>query len=171
LALEHLDPWKGIILPYINFAIFLGLAIFLFRKPFANMALKRHEQFNKSSGEAAQAHEKALAQAEELRQRLSLLDKDIDNLKTRSRELAEIEAKELVSDAARLAQHLREEARRIADAEMEHARFSFRRDMVEFVRKSVEDKIRRDLSPDAQLAMIRRRTEELGNMPEHTHGS
>ena len=91
----------------------------------------------------------------------ALLDREIAELKSVSRDAAKSEAAKIVADAERLAEHLRHEARRIADAEIDRARAALRAEIVESLRTSVTGKIQRELDPAAQLALVHRRVAEL----------
>ncbi|MBM4251023.1 MAG: hypothetical protein FJ146_03555 [Deltaproteobacteria bacterium] len=158
---EHVDVLMGIILPYANFAIFLGLAIFFFRKPAKAAAKKRRDQFEKLMAEAAAARDEAVARLNELKQREASIEAELEAIKKASLSSAEQEAAKILDDAEKLAKHLRTEASRIAAAEVAKARAELRREIVETAADSVRDKLKRDLSTEAQVKIVSKKIDEL----------
>ncbi|MCX6104753.1 MAG: hypothetical protein NTY08_02860 [Proteobacteria bacterium] len=158
---DHFDVLMGVILPYANFAIFLGLAIYFFRKPAAAAAKKRREQYSKLVAEATAARDAAVSKLNELKNREESLADELASIKADSRESAEQEASKIVADAERLATHLRAEAGRIAAAEVAKARAELRKEIVDTVTASVKEKLVRELSVDTQLVLARKKIDEL----------
>jgi F0F1-type ATP synthase membrane subunit b/b' len=161
---EHIDWLMGVILPYANFIIFIALAVFFFRKPAAAAAASKREDYAKLLREATAAREQAVARLDELKARQAKLDQEIAEIKTMSRQAAEQEAAKIVSDAERLAAHLREEARRIADAEVQKARNDLRQEIVAAVREGVTKKIASEVKTDAHLSLVRKQIGELNTI-------
>jgi F0F1-type ATP synthase membrane subunit b/b' len=162
--MEHVEPLMGIILPYANFFIFLGLAVYFFKKPARAAAAAKKQQFDKLMAEATQARDAAVAKLEELKRRQAGLDREIEALKQTSEITAKQESEKILADAERLANHLRAEARRIADAEVEKARAALRREIVEAVRDSVTHKIKAELKEEAHLSLVRERITDLNRL-------
>jgi len=158
---QQVDTLFGIILPYANFAIFLALAIYFFRKPAAAAAEKTRDDFKKQSDEAAKARAEAQARLDELTRRRQALDKEIAELKSSSKQAADMEAAKIVSDAEKLATHLAAEARRVAEAEVGRARAALRQEIVDSVRAAVASKIKTDVKPDTHLTLVRKQIGEL----------
>ena len=86
---DHFDVLMGVILPYANFAIFLGLAIYFFRKPAAAAAKKRREQYSKLVAEATAARDAAVSKLNELKNREESLSDELASIKADSRVSAE----------------------------------------------------------------------------------
>jgi F-type H+-transporting ATPase subunit b len=160
-AESHVDPWMGIIFPYINFSIFLALLIYFARKPAAEAARKRREDFERLMAEATKAKEVAEERLRELTARQAQLDAEVKEIQTTSRVAAEAEAAKIVADAERLAVHFKAEARRIAEAEVLRARQELRQEIVAAVKDSVTQKIKSELTPEAQLTLVKRQVGEL----------
>jgi F-type H+-transporting ATPase subunit b len=158
---EHVDVLMGIVLPYANFAIFLGLAIFFFRKPAVAAARNRREQFEKLMAEATAARDLAVGKLNELKRREAELEAELEAMRSASLASAELEAGKIVSDAEKLAKHLRTEASRIAAAEVAKARHELRREIVETATATVREKLKRDLSSDAQAGIVSKKIDEL----------
>jgi F0F1-type ATP synthase membrane subunit b/b' len=150
-----------VILPYANFFLFLAAAIYFFRKPAKNAALKRRQDFEKILAEASAARAAAEARLQELQARMSRLDAEIADIKSMSKQAGELEAKRIVQDAERLSTHLKEEAKRVAAAEVENARKALRNEIVAAVSTTVSGKIRSDLTPERQISLVKRQVGEL----------
>lgn len=166
--MEHVDMLKGVILPYANFFIFLGLAIYFFKKPARDAAVRKKADYDRLLAESRAARDAALAKLDELKRRHANLERELGELRSISQQTAEAEAAKIVADAERLAEHLKIEARRIADAEVDKARAQLRREIVDSVRASVTTRIRTELKTDAQLMLVRQRIGELKNL--HAEG-
>ncbi len=155
------DMLMEVILPYANFFLFLAAAIYFFRKPAKNAALKRRQDFEKILAEASAARAAAEARLQELQARMSRLDAEIADIKSMSKQAGELEAKRIVQDAERLSTHLKEEAKRVAAAEVENARKALRNEIVAAVSTTVSGKIRSDLTPERQISLVKRQVGEL----------
>lgn len=159
---EHsLDVFRGIVLPYFNFFVFLGAAIYFFRKMVVKAAAKQRTDFEAQMNEARQARDAAIARLDELKQRQTGLDKEIAEIMAMSKGAADVDARKILSDAERLATHLRDEAKRVAAAEVDKARATMRREIVEAVRQAVTTKLKSELTADAQLRLVKKQIGEL----------
>lgn len=159
--MEHVDPWMGIIFPYANFAIFIAAAIYFFKKPLKTAANKKREDFEKLAAEAQAARAAAEAKLAELQLRQSALVKEISDMLAVSKQTSEAEAVKIVADAEHIAANLREEAKRVAAAEVEKARHLLRSEVVHAVHNSVVARIRNDVTSDQQRSLVHRRIDEL----------
>ena len=151
---HHIDPWLGIFFPYLNFAIFFILAIYFFRKPASNAPKKKLEDFERVKREALKVKEDATRKLDELHQRRANLQKEIDEMQAMSKQAADLEAQKIIGDAQRVAKHLKEEAKRIAEAEVLKARGQLRKEIIELVKSNVEEKIKSDLDDVKHLKII-----------------
>ncbi len=158
---EHVDMLMGVILPYVNFFMFLAMAIYFFRKPAREAATKKRDAYERILNESKAARDDALARLEELKKRQTGLDSEIAEIKSASKASADLDAAKIVSDAESLAKHLREEARRVADAEVSKARATLREEIVAAVRQSVTEKLKSELSGETQLSLVKSRIGEL----------
>ncbi len=159
--MEHLDPLMGVILPYANFFIFLGLAIYFFRKPARAGAAKKRTEFLRIMNDAKKSYDDANEKLSLLKIRQTNLESEIADLKKTSELSAKIEADRILSDSMRLANHLREEAKRIAAAELQKAKASLRQEIVNAVSSNVQQKITKEVNKDKHLEIVRRNISEL----------
>ena len=164
---EHVDTLMGIILPYANFFIFLSLAIFFFRKPAALAAKNHREQYQKLLSEATHARDVAIAKLAQIKEREHALADELANLKAVSKQSAEFEAQKMIQDAERLSQHLKDEASRIAQAEVAKARAALRQEIVETVSEGVKLRLQSDLNSEAQVALARKKISDLNHIGQN----
>jgi len=159
--MEHIDPLMGVILPYANFFIFLALAIYFFRKPAREGAAKKRAEFLRIMNDAKKSYDDANEKLLQLKNRQENLESEIADLKKTSDVSAKAEADRIISDAERLAAHLREEAKRIAAAELSKAKASLRQEIVSAVSSNVQQKITKEVTKDKHLEIVRRNISEL----------
>lgn len=160
-AESHVDPLMGIILPYVNFAIFFVLLIYFAKKPVLAAAKKRQDDFQQLMAQATKAKQAAESKLAELNAKYAQLDKEIEEIRTTFQTVAEAEAAKVVADAEALAANMKLEARRIADAELARARQGLREEIVAAVKANVTNKIQTEMTVDAQLALVQRQIKEL----------
>ncbi len=166
--LEGIDTLKGLILPYTNFFIFLALAFYFFKKPAVAAAKKRKEDYERLVKETRAALDQATAKYEELKVRHAKLEAEAKSILDISKDSAEKEAARIVADAEKLASHLKAEAKRIAEAEVEKAKASLRDEIVAQVKTGVAEKIKSGLNQDAQTSLVRTNIGRLQQIPaEH----
>lgn len=163
--MEHVDPLMGIILPYANFFIFLGLAIYFFRKPAAAAAAKKRDEYVRLVNEAKKANDAAQARLAELTRRQAQLDSEVRDIQSLAKMTADTESQKILDDANRVAVHLKAEAKRIAAAEVEKAKAELRDEIMRSVRASVVEKVRAELTADGQKSLVQRRIADLKSIP------
>lgn len=162
--MEGVEILSGVIFPYINLIIYIAVAIFLFRKPLANMAKKRRDDFLKVKAEAEAAKLEAEQKLKEVNARLSNLDNEIANMKQRSFDQAKLESDRIIEDATRLADHLKKEAKSIVEAEMLAAKAELQNEVLKLVKANVTEKIQKEFDSDRQLQLVQRKTNLIQEM-------
>lgn len=159
--MEHLDMLMGVILPYANFFIFLGIAIYFFRKPARAGATKKRTDFLRVMSDAKKSFDEASDALAQLKTRQANLNSEIDELKKMSEAAAKNEADRIAGEAERLASHLKVEAKRVAAAEVQKAKASIRQEIVDAVCGNVKEKISKEVSSDKHLEIVRKNISEL----------
>jgi len=168
--MQHVDLIKGIIIPYANFFVFLLLAYFLMKKPFAAMVLGRRKSFEELLHKANQEKEEAMARAQKLEAKLNSLYDEVEKIKENAKLIGSKEADKIVLEAEELAKHLIEEAHRVAAAEVTRAKNELRAEIVQEVMKDVRKKIQQDLGEKTKLEIVHRQVEVLKNLTAHHIG-
>jgi len=152
---EGVDILNGVIFPYVNLAIFLVLATMLFKGPIKNGLASKRVAYEDLVKRAMAAKEEAEARNRELKERLVSLDREVDEIKAKARIQAELEAKQLVDSAEHLAEHLKREARRIAEAEIASAKVELQRDIIEQVKRQTVEQLKLSLDDARQHQLVR----------------
>ncbi|MCX6126525.1 MAG: hypothetical protein NTV34_17460 [Proteobacteria bacterium] len=150
--MEHeIDLLHGIIIPYVNFIIFISVLVYFFRKPLTAMAELRRDKFLQSSKDAAAA----LQQAQQglLQKKFNLIDQELTDFKKQSQALAEEEAQRILHEGEKLATQIAAETKRVAVEEVARAKHAFREELVSAARVVAEQKIAEKLT-DAEKARI-----------------
>jgi F0F1-type ATP synthase membrane subunit b/b' len=161
---EHqasIDWLREVILPWANFAIFFGAAIFFFRKMVVGAAAKKRAEFETLMAEAKAAKAQAQEKLAEIERREANLSQELAKMAALSKSSSEAETAKIISDAGRLAEHLRTEAKRIADAEVDKARAAMRQEIVAAVRDAVAKRMTTELDAGAQQEIVRKRIADL----------
>ncbi len=152
--MEGVDILNGVIFPYINLAIFLILAIMMFKRPIKNGLASKRVAYEELVKRAMAAKEEAEARNQELKERLVSLDKEIEEIKLKARIQAEMEAKQLIDSAEHLAEHLKREARRIAETEVASAKAELQRDIIEQVKRQTVEQLKLSLDDARQHQVV-----------------
>lgn len=166
--MEHIDPIKSVLLPYINFAIFLGLLIYFARKPLAKLAQDKRLKFDAALAEAKAAHVAAEEKSKGLSQKLASLDRDVQRIREQTKHDAEKESERLIASAHELAKNLESEAVRVAQGELVKSREGLRQEIVDAVKKTIIERVTHDLTPDKQRDLIHKQMELLQSLASNT---
>lgn len=153
--MENFDFLNSFLFPYINWIIFLVLAYIMLRKPFLNALAAKRKNYAELLERANVAREEAERRNQELKTRLARLDQEVADIRNKARQQAEEEARALVTSAEQLAEHLKREAKRIADAEVAAARVALQAEILEQVKVQTAEHIQRNLDEQAHHRVIK----------------
>lgn len=162
--MEGVELLTGVVFPYINFAIFLVLATFMFRRPIKNALSAKRDSYQTLVKKASLAKEEAEARQRDLQLRLANIDQEIGELRQQAKIQAGIDAKTLISNAEKLAEHLQREAHRIAAAEVAAAKVELQHEIMKLVKQQVIDKVQKKLDASRQQLVIHQNLVSLGNI-------
>lgn len=152
--MEGFNWITGVVFPYLNLILFLFLLVRVLKGPLISAISNRHLQYTQAMQEANQAKEEAERRSRELEAKLAGLDAEIAEIRNKSIKQAEEEAAKIVAHAEQLANHLREEARKIAASEVEQARRALREEILQQVKSNITNKVRSDLGAAQQVDLI-----------------
>jgi F-type H+-transporting ATPase subunit b len=161
--MEHhsLDLVGGIVIPYVNFFIFVGVFIFFFRKPLSKMASDTREKFLSSSRDAQKALDEAKKQFDALNAKFNSLEMELLEFKKQSEKNARDEAANLQSEGEKLAAHIKGETQRIACDELLRAKAELRQEIVAAALKQAESSIASGLSDQDKSQILGKRIADL----------
>lgn len=162
--MEHINWTLGVIIPYINFFTFLIVAFFLFRKPLSQAAKKARDVFDKSSIEALQEKEMIQKKLQEMRGRSDRLEAELVEMRSVAEATLVTEEKALLEEGVRLAQHVREETKRVIEAEIEKVKLEMSRQIIDLVKNEVAERIKKDVGIEKQHQIVRESIVQLGTV-------
>ena len=162
--MEDFDWIKGFVLPYINFSIFLFLAIKFFKKPIREMFAKRKTEYEDLVKEVNQVKEAALEKKSELESRLANLNKEVSNIKENAEKEANLQRDKMLRDAKVLADHMVKEAKRVADAEVARAKVEIRERIMSEVRAGVVKKLNAELNDDQHTRLVGKAVDQVADI-------
>ncbi len=153
--MENFDFLQSFLFPYINLAIFLFLAIYFGRKPVKAALANRRESYLALLEKANKAKEEAESKHRELDARLKGLDAELQRMRNEVKAAADQEAQAILSSGAALAEHLKREAKRIADAEVTAAKEAIRAEILAEVRQKTAEELKRSLDDNRQHQIVK----------------
>jgi len=158
---EHFDWVRGFIFPYLNFLLFVVGLVFFARKPLSGLFQKRRQEFEQLVASAREAQQKAEEQLRQLNERLAGLDDEVAAIRDGARQAAEEEARKIIEQGEALARYMKDEAVRVAEAEVDRARKNLQEEVLVAVRRQVSDKIRQDMTQDEKKQYIQSQVNRL----------
>lgn len=159
--MENFDFFQSLLFPYINLAIFLALAVFIFKKPILNALASKRVNYLAIVERANLAKEEAERKHRELDARLKGLDAELDKMRREVKTAADQEAAAILSSGQALAEHLKREAKRIAEAEIAVAKEEIRSEILEQVRQKTAEELKRTLDDNRQHQIIQTSLKDL----------
>lgn len=144
------QTWK-----IINFII-LAVGVYIaWIKGIKPMLEKRGQDIKKAMDEAREAKEAADKKALEYREKLSLLERKIAEIREELTREGEAEKERIMKDAEDAAQRVREQAKLSADHELKKARAEIRAEVGELAVKMAEEILSRELKPEDQQRLVK----------------
>lgn len=159
--MSHFDWLRGFVFPYVNFLVFAVLLVKFAGKPLRELFGKRKREFQALVESAKETQNQARQQLAVLNERLAGLDKEVQDIKDAARRDAEDEARKIIEQGKKLATYMKEEAVRVAEAEISKARDDLQQEILVSVRQKVEEKIRQDMTSDEKKQFMQSQVSRL----------
>jgi F-type H+-transporting ATPase subunit b len=168
LAEGEAAPWWNIpsfeVWRWVNLIIFVGLFIYILRRPVSEAMRARREGIRRELMRAQEERNAALAKLEEVEARLARLDAEVANIHEQSQKEAAEERERIRLSTEEETRKLREQAQR----EIESAGKAARQELREFAAgqsvRLAEEMIRNDIKPEDDARLVSLRVEELGGV-------
>lgn len=151
-----LELWK-----FINLAIFIGLGIYLLRRPISGALASRGESIKQELIDAQEQKARALAKVAEADSLLSRLESDVRVVHEHSRQEVESERQRLAAAAAREIEKLKQQGEREVDTAAKLARKSLRRFLAQKSIDFARHKVRTQIKPEEDRQLIENSIGEL----------
>jgi ATP synthase F0 subunit b len=161
-------PWWNIpsfeLWRWVNLLIFVGLFIYILRRPLSNAMRARRESIRRDLMRAQEERNAALAKLEEVEARLAKLDTEVASIREQSQREA-AEERDRIHRSTEIETHkLREQAQREIESAGKAARQELREFAAEQSVRLAEEMIRRDIRPEDDARLVTLRVEELGGV-------
>jgi ATP synthase F0 subunit b len=168
LAEGESAPWWNIpsfeFWRWVNLIIFVGLFIYILRRPVSEAMRARREGIRRDLMRAQEERNAALAKLEEVEARLARLDAEVASIHEQSQKEAAEERERIRRSTEEETRKLREQAQR----EIESAGKAARQELQEFAAgqsvRLAEEMIRRDIKPEDDARLVSLRVQELGGV-------
>lgn len=130
----------------INFIILLWIVVRFGKKPFVQFLENRHTTIRDNLAEAQRMREEAQQRLDEIKGKLSNLEREITEIKEAVRKDAELERDRIIADAKNQAEDLVKAADRTLDDELRRARRRLEAEAVSAAMQAAEKMIRQQIS-------------------------
>jgi len=148
----------------INFLVFVGILVYLLRKPLAKFLTERRAKMTKDIEEARKMRDEAEAKLAEYNTRLESLEDEIQGILDDARAHGEAERKRIMVEATRAAERLRTEAKTRIEQETRKLQLELRRKMVDLSVEVAERIITEKITDTHRRRMV---TEYIGDLEQH----
>jgi F-type H+-transporting ATPase subunit b len=151
----HGIPWDTIALQSINVVIFLGILIWLARKPIGDALKNRALAVSKQLDEADRLKAEAAARAADIDAKLVSLGRRVEEMKAEAAIEADKEAARLEERAQADAARIRDTAERTIREETNRARNELRGEAARLAVQLARETLKRSVTPDDQERLAR----------------
>ena len=162
-------PWWNIpsfeLWRWVNLIIFVGLFIYILRRPVSQAMRARREGIRRDLMRAQEERNAAMAKLSEVEARLTRLDAEMVALRDQSQQEAAAERERIRLSTEDEIRKLREQAQREIESAGKAARQQLREFAAEQSVQLAEEMIRRDIKAEDDARLFDLRVEELGGIP------
>jgi F-type H+-transporting ATPase subunit b len=151
------EAWK-----FINLFIFVGVAIYILRRPLSDALKARRERIREELRRAQEERDRALAQLQQLEARLAGLDNEVASIRKQAEAEAIAERERLTRQTAAELAKLKESAQREIEVATKVAKQELREFVAQQSLQMAEETIRREIRPDDDVRLIGVSVEQLG---------
>ena len=158
---ENLFLHSGMHWKLINFFAFVGLLVFLLKKPLAEFWNIRSQMIRNGIEEGQKKYKEAKAINEKLQARVRELEGEVSRLVKNLEEEGELERKRIIEESETLSARMQQEASRVAQQEIIRAKEILKKEAVELSIKLAEDLVKKNLNNNDQQKMAEHYLNEL----------
>lgn len=147
--------WRDFAYRTMNFAIMVGLLVYLLKKPIKDFFVSRRESIRKTLAELEQKKLEAEKQCAEYKAKLAALDKETEKIVAEYIEEGEIEKRKIIAEAEKQAEYVKQQAKIAIQQEMKSARESLQEEVAELSAATAEDILKKNIQSEDQERLIR----------------
>ena len=160
--------WTELGFAFFNFAVFVGGLVFLLRKPLREFLSHRRATLEENIQEGARLRTEAEAELNELKARLSNLDRERDEIFARYREEGELERARILKRAQETAEAMRREIRHRLEQEARSLRRELLKTAVDSALRNAEEILRAELTAQDRVRLADDYIEKLKTLSRPT---
>jgi F-type H+-transporting ATPase subunit b len=138
---HHLDWLFGVVIPYVNFIIFLLMLYFFSRKALKSMAQGRRAKFEESANLAAQKLKEAKEALSAVEIKHAALKDELDRFISQSDRMTKTEIESIERDTKKILEQIKLESHKLGEEEFVRAKQTLRLEMVEKARLLAQARI------------------------------
>ena len=151
------EAWK-----FINLAIFIGLMVYLLKKPLSETFKAKREQIRAELIKAEQEKQAALAKLTETEAKMARLDLEKETVLNRAKEEAKSEEKRIATEAENEVKKLREQAENEINRTATLAKHELRKLSAEETVRLAEEMIKSNLAKGNDAGLVQTGIQSLG---------
>ncbi len=137
----------GFVYSVINFALMVGLLVYLLRKPLSDFLLNRRDEVSKAIEEARAAKQKAEKSLAEHRQKMAAIEGELNTLRSEILTAGDRERENIMTAAKAQAAKIVDDARLMGEQEVRKAKAELREEIVRMASSLAEKALRSSVSP------------------------
>ncbi|MFC1889208.1 hypothetical protein ACFL4G_05570 [Thermodesulfobacteriota bacterium] len=155
-------PVGSMIMGFINLGLLICLFVFAYKKIGKEAVVKRSQAVEDKINEAKEAIDSAERKLAEYDDKLTNLDKEIEEIKAHGRADAQRESDEIIRKADEAAQRIKDQARRIATQELESAKEALYKEATNLSVELAGDLLKKEMSSEDRKRLIEEYIQQLG---------
>ena len=159
---DHHVNWLEIVAGVVNFAVLVGLLIFLARKPTQAFLVSRRAAVVDGLAEAQKMKAAAEAKYEEYQARLANLDTELAQIKSEIIASGQSERERIIAEAERKAARMRRETDFLIEQQLKQLRVDLTKETVEAAMSAAEKVLRERTTDDDQQRLAKAYLTKLG---------
>lgn len=164
LATEEMPSWRkpyNIIMLWINFGILVALFMKFARKPLMDFLRGVHDKIKEEIDGIKKQHRDVKGNMDSEEARLGEIQQHLEEIRARIIEMGEKEKQKIIEKAKVAAEKMIEDARAYASFQMIRARKQMSDEMVDLAVSMVEEKLKKEISPEDNEKLV---NDFLGNL-------
>lgn len=160
---EHHVPAIGeVVLPAINFIIYVAVLYYFALPAVRNLLRSRREEIVTTIAQASAKKQQAEALVNDYRAKIARVDQEVQSIQTARRADAEQEQAKMLSEAEAMAVKVREDARFLADREVSIAREMLREELASQAEAMARELVQRNISAADQGRLAQEFIQHIG---------
>lgn len=159
LSYPGFEAWK-----FLNLAVFLGLMTYLLKKPLSGAFKTKRETIRAELIRAEEEKQSALAKLTETETKLARLESETANVRRKAETEASAERERIAAQTESEIKKLRQQAQSEIELTAKQSRLQLRRFSAQESIRLAEEKIKRDIDPEADAQLVRANIQSIGGL-------